>query len=83
MTKPSQSPECNQCNKWRAQLELAKQIQATLAGKALAWEQECADLMRERKRLRDALREILDEAEGDFDCDIIITAARGALEEDE
>ena len=33
--------------------------------------------------LERALREILDEAEGDFDRDVIITAARGALREEE
>ena len=31
---------------------------------------------------KSALQEILDEAEGDFDRDIIITAARGALKVD-
>ena len=33
--------------------------------------------------LERALREILDEGEGDFDRDVIITAARGALGEEE
>ena len=42
---------------------------------------ECSQLRAEADRLRAALQEILDEAEGDFDCDIIITAARGALKE--
>ena len=47
------------------------------------WRADVVRLMRERKTLVDALREILHEAEGDFDRDVILTAARGALPEAE
>ena len=54
------------------------------------WSDECAasatQLAQAQARCRAleaALHEILDEAHGDFDRDVILTAARGALVEDE
>ena len=45
--------------------------------------QEAAEMRALVRALEAALHEILDEAHSDFDRDVILTAARGALVEDE
>ena len=64
-------------------MTIGEHRQVTECNQCAEWRADVVRLMQERKTLRDALQEILDEATGDFDRDAIITAAQGALKEAE